>query len=255
MSTTETRGLFQRGILQSGHLGVGFTTQATAARVARLFQRALAGVDPRSASVEQLLSAQQAVMARMSRPAGMNSTPPFGPIAGEAPIEQATRLLESPSRFHAETALVIGSTRDEMRAFFDSNPAIARLRRVPGLGQGVFDAITARVTRRIFGAPAAQLADAHARGGAGVYRYRFDWSPPGGGFGACHTIDLPFVFGDREAWGEAPMLGSVPWETIEALGRQVRRAWTSFAHHGDPGQGGESWPRHRAGDGLGRVFA
>jgi para-nitrobenzyl esterase len=254
MSTGATQGLFQRGILQSGHLGVGFTTQATAARVAELFARALGGVDPRTATVEQMLAAQQSVMVRMSWPAGMNSTPPFGPIAGEAPISHATGLLDSPSRFHAGTDLVIGSTRDEMRAFFDSNAAIARLRRVPGVGKRALDALTARITRRIFGAPAAQLADAHARAGASVYRYRFDWSPPRGGFGACHTIDLPFVLGDREAWGEAPMLGSVPWEAIDALGRQMRRAWTSFARHGDPNQDGESWPRHRPGDGVGRVF-
>jgi para-nitrobenzyl esterase len=256
MSTAETRGLFQRAILQSGHLGVGFTTQATATRVAALFEEALGGVDPRTASVSRLLAAQHAVVVRMSRPAGMNPTPAFGPIAGVVPIEHATRLLESPPRFHPGTHLVIGSTREEMRAFFDSNPAIARLRRVPGFGKRAFDALTARVTRRIFGAPASQLADAHARAGADVYRYRFDWSPPQGGFGACHTIDLPFVLGDREAWGDSPMLGSTPWETIDALGRQMRRAWTSFAHHGDPShQGRESWPRHRPGDGVGRVFA
>jgi para-nitrobenzyl esterase len=256
MSTAETQGLFQRAILQSGHLGVGFTTQATATRVAALFEEALGGVDARTASVSQLLAAQHAVVVRMSRPAGMNSTPAFGPIGGEVPIPQATRLLDSPPRFHPGTALVIGSTREEMRAFFDSNPAIVRLRRVPGFGKRAFDALTARVTRRIFGAPAAQLADAHARAGADVYRYRFDWSPPQGGFGACHTIDLPFVLGDREAWGDSPMLGSTPWETIDALGRQMRRAWTSFAHHGDPShEETESWPRHRPGDGVGRVFA
>jgi para-nitrobenzyl esterase len=255
MSTPDTRGLFKRAILQSGHLGVGFTTRATAARVAQLFEQALGGVDPRSASVKELLAAQQAVMVRMSRPAGMNSTPAFGPIAGEAPVADATRLLDSPSRYHAETDLIIGSNRDEMRAFFDSNPAIARLRRVPALGKRAFDTLTAQVTQRIFGAPAARLADAQARAGAGVYRYRFDWSPERG-FGACHTIDLPFVFGDREAWSEAPMLGAVPWETVDALGQQMRRAWTSFARHGDPTrEGGPSWPRHRPGDGVGRVFA
>lgn len=51
------------------------------------------------------------------------------------------------------------------------------------------------------------------------------------------------------------MLGSVPWEAIDALGRRMRRAWSSFAYHGDPSHEGESWPRHRPGDGVGRVFA
>jgi para-nitrobenzyl esterase len=255
MSTAETRGLFQRAILQSGHLGVGFTSRATAARVAELLRRALGGVDPRRASAEELLAAQQEVVIRMSRPAGMNSTPAFGPIAGEAPVPEGVTLTDAPSRFHPEVDLVIGTTRDEMRAFFDSNPTIALLRRVPGVGQRAFDSLTAQVTRRIFGAPASQLADVQARAGAAIYRYRFDWSPRHGGFGACHTIDLPFTFGDREAWSKAPMLGSTPWEEIDVLGREVRRAWTSFARHGDPSrEGGPGWARHRPGDDVGRAF-
>jgi para-nitrobenzyl esterase len=129
------------------------------------------------------------------------------------------------------------------------------MRRVPGVGRAALDALTVQVTRRIFAAPAARLADAQARGGAGVYRYRFDWAPPSGGFGACHTIDLPFVLGDRESWGDAPMLGGVPWEAVDALGRQVRRAWTTFARHGDPSlDGGQPWPKHRPGEAVGRVF-
>ena len=175
-----------------------------------------------------------AVIVRMSRPAGMNSTPVFGPIAGEPPIPEASELTDSPSHFHAGTDLVIGTTRDEMRAFFDSNPLLDRVRGVPGVGRRALAALTVGVTRRVFGAPAERLADSQARAGAGVYRYRFDWTPPSGGFGACHTIDLPFVFGDREAWGAAPMLGATPWEAIDVLGKDMRRAWTSFARHGDP---------------------
>ena len=256
MSTAETRGLFQRAILQSGHLGVGFTTQATATRVAALFEEALGEVDSRTASVSQLLAAQHEVVVRMSRPAGMNPTPAFGPIAGEVPIEHATRLLDSPPRFHPGTHLLIGTTREEMRAFFDSNPAIARLRRVPGFGKRAFDALTARVTRRIFGAPAAQLADAQAQAGADVYRYRFDWSPPQGGFGACQ-YDRPAL----RARGSRS-LGRLPDARIDAVGddRCPRPAdaarMDSFAHHGNPShEGTESWPRHRPGDGVGRVFA
>ena len=78
MSTTETRGLFHRAILQSPHLGVGFTTPETAERVAHFFEVALGGVDPRSATTRQLLDAQQAVMERMAGPGGLNATPAFG---------------------------------------------------------------------------------------------------------------------------------------------------------------------------------
>ncbi len=255
MSTTETRGLFHRAILQSAHLGVGFTSAETAERVAHFFEEGLGGVDPRSATARQLLDAQQNAMARMAGPGGLNSTPAFGPIAGEAPILDAKKLTDSPSQFHTGTDFIIGTTRQEMRTFFDSNPTIARLRRVPLIGARAHEALTAQVTQRIFSGPASRLADVQARAGAAVFRYRLDWAPPSGGFGACHTIDLPFVFGDREAWSSAPMLGGVPWETIDVLGKDMRRAWTSFARHGDPSvDGGTRWPAHRPGDDVGRVF-
>jgi len=105
------------------------------------------------------------------------------------------------------------------------------------------DALTVQVTRRIFSSPAARARDAQARAGASVYRYRFDWAPPAAASGPVTRSDLPFVLGDREAWGDAPMLGGVPWEAIDALGRQMRRAWTTFARHGDPSlDGGQGWP-------------
>jgi para-nitrobenzyl esterase len=255
MSTAETEGLFRRAILQSAHLGVGFTTAETADRVAHFFEEGLRGVDPRSATTRQMLDAQQFVMARMAGPRGLNSTPAFGPIAGETPIRDAHTLTESPGHFHAATDVVIGTNREEMRTFFDSNQTLARLRRVPVIGRRAHDALTAQVTARIFSGPALRLADAQARAGAAVYRYRFDWAPPTGGFGACHALDLPFVFGDREAWSAAPFLGGVPWERVDALGKEMRRAWTSFARHGEPAiDGGSGWAVHRPGDAVGHVF-
>ncbi len=257
MCTEGTRGLFRRAILQSAHLGLGFKSAAGAARVARLFTRALGGADLRAVSAKELLDAQAKVLVQMAWPAGLNSTPAFGPVAGEGPFAGARRahLVASPAQVQPEVDLLIGTTRDEMRAFFDANPRIARLRRAGALGLRAHDALTAVVTRRVFAAPAAQLADAKASAGATVYRYRLDWTPPVGGFGACHAIDLPILFGDHDAWKDAPMLAGAPWEGIDALGRVMRRAWTSFARHGDPSRdGGEPWPAHRPGDGVGRIF-
>jgi para-nitrobenzyl esterase len=195
------------------------------------------------------------VLVEMARPLGLNSVPAFGPIAMRAPIAGASSLTESPSRFHGSTDVLIGTTHDEMRAYFDSNANIAMLRRVPVVGRRAHEVLTARVTERVFAAPAAKLADAQASAGAAVYRYRLDWAPPLGGFGACHTIDLPFVFGVREAWSRAPMLGGVAWETVDVLGDAMRAAWTSFARHGDPSRdSGVPWPAHRPGNPVGRVF-
>jgi para-nitrobenzyl esterase len=98
-----------------------------------------------------------------------------------------------------------------------------------------------------------RLADEQARAHlASVYLYAFEWAPAVGGFGACHTIDLPFTFGG-DAWRGAPMLGETPWEEVDRLGRELRRAWTQFAHTGDPNAPGTtSWPRHVRGAPPGR---
>ena len=71
MSTPDARGLFRRAIAQSPHIGLGFTKQAQAERVARTFARLLGDVDPRTASVAQLLSAQDALQAKIAGPRGL----------------------------------------------------------------------------------------------------------------------------------------------------------------------------------------
>jgi para-nitrobenzyl esterase len=96
----------------------------------------------------------------------------------------------------------------------------------------------------------AELATEHyfrrdiSRLGRGGCVYRFDWHPPGSPLGACHCIELPFVFGTLPAWRAAPMLaGGAP----PGLVRTTQAAWVSFARHGDPGGGHlPPWPVHHA---------
>ena len=255
LCTAAARGLFRRAIVQSAQLGLGFMTKARAATVAKSIAVALGGESPARAGVGQLLAAQQAMTVQMSRPLGMNSAPPFAPIAGVTPLEDRLDHDITASTVLSDIELLIGSTRDEMRAFFGTNPTMIRLRNLPFLGARAVDGLGAAITDKVFGAPLRKLADTQARHGAAVYTYRFEWAPPSSAFGACHTIDLPFVFGDQTAWQHAPMLGGRPWSEIDVLGRTVRGAWTRFVHTGDPNSGGsDTWPRHRPGDGIGRTF-
>jgi para-nitrobenzyl esterase len=198
---------------------------------------------------------QQAAIAKLAGPAGLNSAPIFGPVAGVAPLPEPARADIADAIVHGGVDLLIGTTRDEMRAFFDSNPRVARLRRIPAIGNALVGAVTSAVTRRVFTTPARRLADKQASAGASVYTYAFDWAPQREAFGACHTIDLPFVFGNSAAWRDAPMLGQTPWDQVDLLGRQVRRAWTRFARSGDPNADGDpEWAKHVPNAAPGRRF-
>jgi para-nitrobenzyl esterase len=92
---------------------------------------------------------------------------------------------------------------------------------------------------RCFVVGSLRLAEAAAR----AYVYRFDWRPPGP-LGACHCVELPFVFGTRHAWREAPMLaGADPLP--DPLVSAVQDAWAAFVRTGDPGEDG-TLPEWRA---------
>jgi para-nitrobenzyl esterase len=89
--------------------------------------------------------------------------------------------------------------------------------------------------------PAMRLADAHAPSPAGTYMYEFAWPSPafGGRLGACHALEIPFVF-DTLDLGRRQMLGGAPGDIPpQQLAASMHRAWVDFATKGEPG-----WPRY-----------
>ena len=89
--------------------------------------------------------------------------------------------------------------------------------------------------------PALRLAGAHASAPSATFMYEFAWRSPefGGAFGACHALEIGFVFdtldlGPNQMLG--PVLGSAaPQELADAM----HGAWVAFAATGEPG-----WPRY-----------
>jgi para-nitrobenzyl esterase len=63
-----------------------------------------------------------------------------------------------------------------------------------------------------------------------------------GVLGACHGLDIPFVFGTAASLpGLRSFVGEGP--AVEKLSLEMQDAWTSFARSGDPGHAGlGSWP-------------
>ena len=89
--------------------------------------------------------------------------------------------------------------------------------------------------------PAIRLAEAHANARSATYMYEFAWPSPamGGTFGACHALEIPFVFDGLDlgfAQMQGALLGSEP---PQGLADTMHRAWVDFATSGDPG-----WPRY-----------
>lgn len=83
-------------------------------------------------------------------------------------------------------------------------------------------------------APTERLLAAAAGSARSVHAYQFAWRPTtyDGHVGACHTLEIPFVFDTlADPWGIELRGADAP----QALADQVHAAWTAFVRDGDPG--------------------
>lgn len=92
--------------------------------------------------------------------------------------------------------------------------------------------------------PAIRLADAHAGSTSATYMYEFAWRSPafGGRLGACHGLEIPFVFDTLDKGPDqlvGPLLGPTP---PRQLAETMHAAWVAFAVGGDSG-----WPKYDLG--------
>jgi carboxylesterase type B len=74
-----------------------------------------------------------------------------------------------------------------------------------------------------------------------AYNYLFTWSSPllDGRLGACHALELGFLFGTYEE----NFSGAGP--AADALARKIQDAWLAFAHTGDPScESLGNWPAY-----------
>ena len=265
-----SRGLFRRAIVQSGGAEMVRSIPLAARFAARV--AAELGVAPGAAALRELpvettLAAQEAMSDPRRRgdlrePDGID--PGFG-LGGFMPVVGDDVLPRPPldavaSGSAADVDLVVGSNSEEMNLYYvptgiaDAvtmeqvrallgavHPRPEELLSDPAASPG--DALTRAMNDLVFHGPARRLAQAHAGTGAGrTYAYDFAWrsSAYGGRLGACHGLELPFVFGTLSAatGGPEAMLGEAP---PQALADRMGLAWTEFARTGDPG-----WPAYRA---------
>jgi para-nitrobenzyl esterase len=108
---------------------------------------------------------------------------------------------------------------------------------------------------RVFHWPAARLAERQAAQGSQTFAYVFSWTGPFplSRLGACHGLELPFVFGTLRS----ALLR--PWIGISARARRLSHvmqdAWIGFARSGEPAHLDlPDWPEYDAAGGAAMIF-
>jgi len=266
LGTPAASGLFRRAVVQSG--GVHVLSVEESERSAERLAAVLGIASCDRASLEripasELVAATEEIGRRRPDP-GMIPLPFL-------PVVDGVLLPDDPLAAVANGAsagidLLIGTNRDELTLFGLGNPALMALdeegvqrwvaNAVPDMPAGeVIDAYrAARGIREepvdardiwvavgtdiVFRWPSLQLAATHAARGSRTFVYLFDWESPafGGMLGACHALELPFVFGAVHLPVVQMFSGAGP--AVQSLSDQMQRAWLAFAGSGSPSHEG-----------------
>ena len=268
LALPQARKGFRRAIAQSAPFGRVMRSSAAAAVHALRLQDLLGishPVDWLRISSAEIIAAQ--VKLTIATAEFANPVPPFGPVADGRLF--GDDLLPAAIAGAAERDLMLGHTRDEMAAFFaiDERVRDAPASAVDGRFQAHFGAAAA-AAKAEYGRRARSASTMHVLGelagdalfaggcfafaeriaalGRPAHAYRFNWAAPGNRFGACHCIELPFVFNNFAQWS-APMLDGGDADAMAHLAQQTQDAWIAFARSGDPSHPGlPAWPRFTA---------
>jgi para-nitrobenzyl esterase len=277
LAMPQTAGLFHRLIVQSGAPRPGPSAAEATQRAWRLMD--LLGIDPDSAEAGSALRAAptseliagQSVMARELAQFGVTD-PAFPPTFDDYTPDYTERLARAAAE--RGVAMVIGTTREEMNAFFVADPAMAQpdpvdvAQRFAALagdaetietyrahrpGGTLRDLMGDLVTDHRFLLPSLDLAQRVAAAGGLAFVYQFDAgdSPD---WKACHCIELPFTFGTFAAWN-APMLRGFDQAFSEALSATMVAAWCTFIRTGAPSTAPLPWPPYDGTERLTMVFS
>jgi para-nitrobenzyl esterase len=157
------------------------------------------------------------------------------------------RLLSgySPEFFAVEEDTVVANTERLMQGTGNSGRTVFDTYRDNRPGAAPEEVRDALETDRYYRIPAIRLAEAQQTGSGCVYMYRLSWKSPGlveGGIGACHTLEIPFVFDKLDTRLATLLAGEEPPAELAAV---MHRSWVEFARTGNPGHAGlPEWPEY-----------
>ncbi|HQR79464.1 MAG TPA: carboxylesterase family protein [Actinomycetota bacterium] len=219
-------GLFRRAIIESAPLGISRGRAGMNRAMAQAASRTPAG-----APVEDLIGAQENVAER-AQAFGLPAAMPFGTQYGNVPLPPAADAGTAWERVAPEIDVLIGHTSREAALYVSMVPAVATLVDRPVLGPIARSAFVAALTRKVYTSAEREFATRHRRAGGHGYRYKLTWQIPGNPYRGAHIVDMPLLFGRREAWEGSALVAGAAWDEVEARGRQLRGLWAGFARHG-----------------------
>lgn len=268
LSMPRTKGLFHRAILESG-AAHPVMSAVTAQRVAETLAGRLGVPATRETiaalPVDRLLAAQEQLEADLyAKPdverwgVEVAAGGPWQPVVegNILPTRPIDRIAAGAS---ADVDVLVGWNSDEWRLFLAIGGAINHIPDValvgaaasyglpvgaalaayratyPGASSG--DLLAALQSDWWVRIPVLRLAEARTKYPSATYLYEFAWRTPqfDGQLGACHALEIPFVFdtlgnGTELLWGTDPP---------QKLADTMHAAWLAFATRGDPG-----WPKY-----------
>jgi para-nitrobenzyl esterase len=272
------QGLFKRAVIQSGHGSMVRpirVAERLAQKLAKMLKIAPTADGFRSKTIAQTLEAQRKISlptARIDLRNADKREPAFGlskflPVYGDDVLpEHPIAALEK--GVGAEIEVLIGTNQEEMNLYFvpsgvtkkvgkflanfvtkRSEPRAKDVLKAYGInekGKRPGDAFTEALTDLVFRLPARTFARAHK---GRTHFYEFAWRSPAyaKALGACHGLDLPFVFDTLSTVsGPKGLAGEHP---PQDLAHNIHRIWADFAK-----TGALPWPEYTTATPLVRVL-
>ncbi len=263
ISSSKTKGLFRRAILQSPAALAQYDADLASKVSAALLdfygiedsREAVASLSP-----EKLLTFSAFIAAQNKKPEWCRML--GGNIAIFKPYYDGDILMKRPVDAIAEGAakgldIMAGCAEEEWRlytvpsgaidkigdgaikGFIDSTgfPAdIAERYRKAGRGQTAGEIFTALQSDFVFRMAANKVLESQAKAGGKVWAYSFGWKSDAanGRLGAAHSVDLPFVF--KTLHKDSPRIKStLGTNPPDSLANSMHSAWVKFAATGNPG--------------------
>ncbi|MFJ2443859.1 MULTISPECIES: carboxylesterase/lipase family protein [unclassified Streptomyces] len=245
-------GLMRRAVLQSG--APSAVLPAKARRTTRRIARRL-GVEPTAAAFATVdRAALLRAQGEVAGGSGLSGGPAFDIVVdGEVLPEDPARALAAGRS--GEIDLLMGTTTEEYRLWFAPGGAIdrigplalrlamakagvrgrtARVYRANRPGASPGEILGLLATDLVLRLPLVRLADARLKAPGATHFYEFAWPSPVLSLGACHGLDLGFVFDTLRDPATMALTGP---DAPQSLADTMHRDWIRFARTGDPG-----WP-------------